>query len=171
MNAVGISNLVLWSVQGFLALLFLFAGLPKLLGRGLERWTGFAEMPRAEVVFIGLTEVLGAAGLVLPMATGVLAWLTPLAALGLAVIVFMATGFHIRGNEYLNAIETALWASISVIVAIGRWDLVATRANVPAWFLVGALAVLVPAAIINVVILLKRPATRVAKRPVRSIAA
>ncbi|HET7552063.1 MAG TPA: DoxX family protein [Gemmatimonadaceae bacterium] len=171
MNAVGISNLVLWGVQGFLALLFLFAGIPKLLGRGLERWTGFAELPRAEVVFIGLTEVLGAAALVLPMATGMLTWLTPLAALGLALIVLMATGFHLRGSEYLNAIETALWASISVVVAIGRWDLVATRLSVPAWVIVGALAVLVPAAIINVIILLKRPVTRAVKQPVRSIAA
>ncbi|HEU4586568.1 MAG TPA: DoxX family protein [Gemmatimonadaceae bacterium] len=87
MNAVGIPNLVLWSVQGLLALLFLFAGIPKLLGRGLDQWTGFAELPRAEVVFIGLTEVLGGAGLVLPMAIGMLTWLTPLAAIGLAVIV------------------------------------------------------------------------------------
>jgi uncharacterized membrane protein YphA (DoxX/SURF4 family) len=154
MHATDIPNLVLWSVQGFLAFLFLFAGVPKLLGRGLERWTGFAELPRTEVVFIGLTEVLGAAALVLPMAIGILRWLTPLAALGLAVIVLMATGFHLRANEYINAIETALWASISVVVAIGRWDLVATRVSVPAWVLVGALAVLVPAAIINVIGLL-----------------
>lgn len=171
MYATGIVNIVLWSVQGLLALLFLFAGVPKLLGRGLEQWTGFAELPRAEVVFIGLTEVIGAAALVLPMATGMLTWLTPLAALGLATTVLMATGFHLRRNEYLNAIETALWASISVVVAVGRWDLVATRARVPAWVLVGALAVLVPAAIINVIILLKRPDANAVKRPARSIAA
>ncbi len=171
MYATGILNIVLWSVQGLLALLFLFAGVPKLLGRGLEQWTGFVELPRAEVVLIGLMEVMGAAALVLPMAIGILAWLTPLAALGLAVIVLMATGFHLRGNEYINAIETALWASISVVVAVGRWDLVATRASLPAWVLVGALAVLVPAAIINVIVLLKRPVTSAVKRPARSIAA
>lgn len=171
MNAVGMPNLILWSVQGLLALLFLFAGIPKLLGRGLERWTGFAELPRAEVVFIGLTETLGAAALVLPMAIGTLTWLTPLAALGLALIVLVATGFHLRGDEYLNALETTLWASISLVVAIGRWDLIATRVSIPAWLLVGALAVLVPAAIINVVILFRRPARNVAKQPARSIAA
>ena len=171
MNAVGISNLVLWGVQGFLALLFLFAGIPKLLGSGLERWTGFAELPRAEVVFIGLTEVLGAAALVLPMATGMLAWLTPLAAMGLAVIVLMATGFHLRASEYLEALETVLWASICIVVAIGRWGLVTTSVIVPEWALVGAVAVLVPAAIINVILLLKRPVKSVVKRPVRSVAA
>jgi uncharacterized membrane protein YphA (DoxX/SURF4 family) len=70
---------VLWSAQGFLALFFLAAGAPKILGRGLDRWIGFSDLPRAEVVLIGVTEVLGAAGLVLPEATGILPWLTPLA--------------------------------------------------------------------------------------------
>jgi uncharacterized membrane protein YphA (DoxX/SURF4 family) len=77
----------------FFALSFLAAGVPKILGRGLEQWTGFANQPRSLVIFIGLTEVLGAAGLVLPMATGTLPWLTPLAAVGLAIIVLIATGF------------------------------------------------------------------------------
>src|SRR5213593_4311252 len=108
-------NLVLWSVQGFLALFFLAAGAPKLIGRGLERWTGFSELPRPLVVFIGFAEVLGAAGLVLPMATGILPWLTPLAAVGLAIIVLMATGFHLRADERVNALESGFWASIAAV--------------------------------------------------------
>jgi hypothetical protein len=163
MHAANGSNLALWSVQGFLALLFIFAGAPKVLGRGLEQWTGFSNLPRAEVVYIGATELLGAAGLVLPMATGILPWLTPVAAIGLAVIVLMATGFHLRANEYLNAVETGLWASISTVIAIGRWDVVAAHAAIPAGVLVGALAVLVPAAIVTVIILLKRPVRSVTR--------
>src|SRR5437660_11824149 len=89
MNELNVLNLVLWSVQGFLALFFLAAGAPKIIGRGLERWTGFSDLPRPLVISIGLAEVLGAAGLVLPMASGILPWLTPLAAIGLAVIVLM----------------------------------------------------------------------------------
>jgi hypothetical protein len=150
-------NLVLWSVQVFLALFFLGAGAPKILGRGMERWTGFAEMPRSQVVFIGLAEVLGAMALVLPMATGVWPWLTPLAAVGLAIIVLMATGFHLRADERLNALETVLWAGIAGVIAIGRWDLVTSVAQVPSLVLVIALALLVPAAIINVIVLLRRP--------------
>src|SRR5881409_4029720 len=92
MNAMNVLNLVLWSVQGFLALFFLAAGAPKLIGRGLERWTGFSDLPRPLVVFIGVTEVLGAAGLVLPMATGIVPWLTPLAAVSLGIIMLMAPG-------------------------------------------------------------------------------
>src|SRR3989442_14086927 len=110
MNAMNILNLVLWIVQGLLALFFLAAGAPKLIGRGLERWTGFSDLPRPMVVFIGFTEVIGAAGLVLPMANGVVPWLTPLAAVGLAIIVFMDTRFHLPADERVNALETALWA-------------------------------------------------------------
>lgn len=157
MNAMNMLNIVLWGVQSFLALFFLAAGAPKILGRGIEKWTGFSELPRSQVVFIGLAEVLGAAGLVLPMATGVLPWLTPLAALGLATIVLMATGFHLRADERLNAVETGLWAGIAAAVAIGRWDLVGSGADVSPWVLVAVLVVLVPVAIINVIVLWKRP--------------
>ena len=151
-------NVVLWSVQGFLALFFLAAGAPKLIGRGLERWTGFSEVPRLLVVFIGVTEVLGAAGLVVPMVTGMAPWLTPLAALGLAVIALMATGFHLRADERINALETGLWACIAVVIAIGRWDLlVASHSYVAPWVLVAAVGVLVPAVIINLVVLFRRP--------------
>jgi hypothetical protein len=144
MDATDVLGIALWGAQGFLALFFLAAGAPKVLGRGLQRWTGFSELPRSQVVFTGLAEVLGAAGLVLPVATGVLPWLTPLAAVGLAIIGLMAAGFHVRADERLNVAETGLLAGIAAAVAIGRWDLVA------------ALALLVPAAVINVIVLWKR---------------
>jgi hypothetical protein len=150
-------NVVLWGVQVFLALFFLVAGAPKLIGRGIDQWTGFSDVPRLEVVFIGVAEVVGAAGLVLPMAFGILPWLTPLAAVGLAIIVLMAAGFHLRADERLNALETGLWASIAAVVAIGRWDLVASHVDVSPWILTTAVALLAPAAIINVVVLLRRP--------------
>jgi len=151
-------NLVLWSAQAFLALFFLAAGAPKLIGRGLERWTGFSDLPRPMVVFIGFTEVLGAAGLVLPMATGIVPWLTPLAAVGLGLIVLMAAGFHLRADERLNAIEAGLWASIAAVIAIGRWDLFgATHAGAPPWVVVAALSLLVPSVIINLIVLFRRP--------------
>src|SRR5829696_1940074 len=120
MNAINVLNIVLWSVQGFLALFFLAAGAPKILGRGIERWTGFSDLPRSQVVFTGVAEVLGAAGLVLPMATGVLPWLTPLAAVGLAVIGLLAAGFHVRADERLNVAETGLLAGIAAAVVVGR---------------------------------------------------
>ena len=164
MNAMNLLNVALWSVQGFLALFFLAAGAPKLLGRGLERWTGFSDLARPLVVFIGFTEVLGAAGLVLPMATGIVPWLTPLAAVGLGIIVLMATGFHLRADERVNALETGLWASIAAVIAIGRWDLVvAAHAYAPPWVLVLALGLLVPSVILNLIVLFKRPVDSAAR--------
>jgi hypothetical protein len=102
-------NLILWIVQVFLALFFLEAAVPKIIGRGLEQWTGFSDVPRPLVLSIGIAELFGAAGLVLPMATGILPWLTPLAGIGLAINVLMASGFHIRARHSLGI------ASISMI--------------------------------------------------------
>ena len=138
----------------------------KILGRGLERWTGSSDLPRPLVVFIGCAEVLGAAGLVLPMTPGVLPWLTPLAAVGLAISVLLAAGFHLRADERLSALETGLWASIAAVVAIGRWELIAARGEVPPWVLGAALGLLVPAAVLNVIVLWRRPVKSGPPRPV-----
>jgi hypothetical protein len=158
MQTTHLANLVLWSVQGFLALFFLLAGAPKIIGRGINRWTGFSDVPRPMVVIIGLAEVFGAAGLVVPMATGMLPWLTPLAGVGLALIVVMATGFHLRADERLQALETALWAGTASAVAIGRWRLVQSAVHVAPLAVVWVLSVLVPAVVINIIMLLRRSA-------------
>jgi hypothetical protein len=50
----------------------------------------------------------------------------------------MATGFHLRADERLNAVETGLWAGIAAAVAIGRWGLVSSRADGSPWILVVA---------------------------------
>lgn len=150
------ANVVLWSVQVLLALFFFAGGAPKVFGKGFDNWVGFSDLPRPLVILIGSAEVLGAVGLVLPMSTGVMPWLTPLSAVGLAVTVLMASGFHIRGAEGLIAVGTALWAGIAASIAIGRWDLVASGPRVPAWVLVAALGVMFPAAIVNVVVLWRR---------------
>lgn len=150
-------DLVLWGAQGFLALFFLFAGAPKIFGRGIERWVGFSDLSRPLVVFIGLAEVLGAAALVLPMAGGSMPWLAPLAAIGLALIVLLAAGFHLRADERLLAVETGLWAALAAVVAVGRWGLIPSRMHVPGRALVAAVIVIVPTLILIIVILLRRP--------------
>ncbi len=157
MPGANVVDVVLWGVQGFLALFFLLAGAPKIVGRGVDRWIGFSDVPRPLVVTIGLAEILGSAGLILPMASGVLAWLTPLASVGLGLIVLMATGFHLRADERLPALETGLWAATAGVVAIGRWQLVLSAVRVPPLAVAVALSVLVPAVIVNIVILLRRP--------------
>ena len=149
-------HVLLWIAQGLLALFFFAGGAPKVLGRGIDAWVGFCDLPRAEVILIGVTEVLAAAGLVLPEASGTLPWLTPLAAIGLTVIGLMAAGFHARANEWLNILETSLLACIAGVIAIGRWHLITSSTDIPAWTLIVALCLLLPAAIINVTVLLRR---------------
>lgn len=147
----------LWVAQGLLGLFFLAAGLPKVVGRGIDRWVGFDDLARTLVVIIGVCEVAAAFALVVPMLIGTFEWMTPLAAIGLAVVSLMASGFHVRAGEALPAVETALWASLAGSVAIGRWPEIETGPSWPAELLALAIAVLIPATIVNLVLLARRP--------------
>lgn len=96
-------SVALWIVNILLAAVFLAAGGAKvvrsrsdLVSAGMA-WAG--EVSDAGVRMIGLVEVLGAVGLVVPMATGVAPVLTPLAAVGLALVMLAATVFHVRREE------------------------------------------------------------------------
>lgn len=148
----------LWAAQAVLALFFLFAGLPKIAGRGIDRWTGFDDVPRPLTVVIGIAEVAAPVALVLPMLLGRLEWTTPLAAAGLAVVTLMASGFHVRAGEWLPALETALWAALAGAVAIGRWGLLGTGPALAAELLVPVIGVLVVALVVNIVAIFRTPA-------------
>jgi uncharacterized membrane protein YphA (DoxX/SURF4 family) len=147
----------LWIAQIFLALFFLAAGLPKVLGRGIDRWVGFEDVPRPMTILIGIAEVAAAVALVVPMLVDELQWTTPAAAIGLAAIVLPACGFHIRAHEWLPATETALWATLAGSIAIGRWDEMSTGPSISVDVLVPVIACLVVAIIGNLVILFRQP--------------
>jgi hypothetical protein len=68
--------------------------------------------------FIGISELAGGLGLILPQATHTAPVLTPLAALGLAIIMILAIGFHLRRKEPATAAVVLL--ILSVFVTIGR---------------------------------------------------
>ena len=68
--------------------------------------------------FIGVSELAGGLGLILPQATHTAPLLTPLAALGLAIIMVLAIGFHLRRKEPATA--AAVLLILSVFVTIGR---------------------------------------------------
>jgi hypothetical protein len=155
----------LWAAQAVLALFFLFAGLPKIAGRGIDRWTGFDDVPRPLTVLIGVAEVAAPVALVLPMLLGRLEWMTPLAAAGLAVVTLMASGFHVRAGEWLPALETALWAALAGAVAVGRWGLLGTGPTLAAELLVPVIGVLVVALVVNIVAIFRTPAPARAPEP------
>jgi uncharacterized membrane protein len=119
-------NSCLWILQVVLAAAFLWVGVghafyPEMVRRviGWAKW--IAEARREFLTFIGVCEILGALGLILPASTGILPWLTPLAALGLATMMILAGGFHILRREYPAIIPNVVLFVVAALVAYGRW--------------------------------------------------
>jgi len=74
--------------------------------------------------FVGISELLGAFGVVLPMLTGILPWLTPYAAIGLTLVQgFAIFTEHVPKKEYKTLPLNLYFAAMSIFVAIGRWTL------------------------------------------------
>ena len=122
-------KVALWIVQALLALAFLAAGAMKLTQplatlTASIAWT--ADVPELLVRLIGLAEVLGALGLVLPAATRIRPRLTPLAAAALALDMALASVFHLARGEATMLPVTLVLAALLAFVAWGR----ATRAPV-----------------------------------------
>ncbi|GAA3427776.1 DoxX family protein [Streptosporangium sandarakinum] len=116
-------SLVLWVFQALLAVLFLIAGGLKIVApleaiSGLMPWV--EDFPRLQVAGIGIIEVCGAAGLVLPGMTRIAPVLTPLAAIGFVILMAGATVTHLgRGEAHLIGGNLAVIV-IAAIVAWGR---------------------------------------------------
>ena len=111
---------VLWIVQALLALLFLFAGGMKLI-LPLEQLEGPVSLPGAFLRFIGIAEVLGALGLVLPTLLRICPGLTPLAAAGLVVIMIGATAITAASGTIALAVIPLAVGLLAAFVAYGRW--------------------------------------------------
>jgi hypothetical protein len=113
----------LWIVQGLLAALFLAAGGMKLttpaekLAASMP-WTAGSMIYLAR--FIGLAEIAGALGLILPAATRIRPRLTALAALGLTTVMALAGLFHLSRGEFAVAPVPALLGLLAAFVAWGR---------------------------------------------------
>jgi hypothetical protein len=113
----------LWIVQGLLALLFLFAGGIKLV-LPLEALTEQTPLPGWFVRFLGVAEVLGAIGLILPGLLGIRPGLTPLAAAGLVIIMIGATVLtlvEVAPGGIAAALIPLVVGLLSAFVAYGRW--------------------------------------------------
>ena len=116
-------DIALWIVTGMLTGAFLAAGLIKTfvpknkLATNLA-WT--ADASAGTVRLIGIAEVLGAIGLVLPWLTGIAPILTPLAAVGLAIIQALAIPVHMRRGEQKIVPVNIVLMLLALFVAIGR---------------------------------------------------
>jgi hypothetical protein len=117
---------LLWIVQGLLALVFLFTGGMKLLLL-LEELTAQFPGPGWFVRFLGLAEVLGAFGLILPGLLRIRPGLTPLAAAGLVIIMIGATVITPMLMDAALALIPLVLGVLAAFVAYGRWRLVPLR--------------------------------------------
>ena len=121
----------LWTAQVLLALVFAISGLVKLTISAAalaQKVPAEALLPLALIRFIGVAEVAGAIGLILPSATRILPVLTPVAARALALVMALAAVFHISRGELSSLAVVLVLGAIAVFISWGR----TTRAPIPA---------------------------------------
>lgn len=120
-------NIALWILQVLLALMFLFAGGTKLvLSPEVMASMGSpnqVHLPGLFLKFLGVVEVLGALGLILPGLFRTRTELTPLAALGLFIIMIGAVVLTIMGDGVGAAVVPFIVGLLCAFVAYGRWKL------------------------------------------------
>ena len=117
----------LWVVQVFLMLVFMFAGVVKLV-LPVEALTATDSPDQIQLSgtflrFIGVAEVLGALGLVLPGLLRIRRILTPLAAAGLVIIMIGATSITLANGQPSAALISFVVGLIASFVAYGRYRL------------------------------------------------
>ena len=119
-------NIVLWIIQILLVLVFLSHGRLMLLPpASLQSGMAYImAIPTGFRRFIGIAEILASIGLVLPALTGILPWLTPLAAAGLVIPMVSAVIFHILRKEYPNIAFNLILLALAVFVTFGRFVIV-----------------------------------------------
>jgi hypothetical protein len=120
-------NGVLWALQILWGFFFAGSGFGKVLlydaalyAEAPRAVAWYAAVPQPLIVFIGVCEVLGGLGLILPAITRVKPRLTPLAAAGLALTMVLAAGFHLLRGEYALVPANVVLAAVAGFIAVGR---------------------------------------------------
>jgi uncharacterized membrane protein YphA (DoxX/SURF4 family) len=119
-------NIALWIAQILLVLLYGMAGAFKTfqVAKVREQMPWAKDRSDAFIRFVGISELLGALGMVLPLLTGILPWLTPLAAAGLTIIQLLAIfSEHLPKKEYKVIPMNVVLMALSIFIVIGRANL------------------------------------------------
>lgn len=118
-------HIALWVAQGLLATAFIMAGFMKttmpvadLAANGLTFVNNFSE---GMVRFIGISEILGGMGLILPALLRIKPMLTPIAALGLAFVMVLAAIYHVSVGE--PPVQNFILLALAVFIAWGRFKM------------------------------------------------
>lgn len=117
-------NIALWIVAGLLAAMFLLAGVMKVatpkekLESTIMVWSKGWSRPQLQA--LGAVEILGAIGLILPRALNIAPVLTPLAAIGCAIVMIGAAITHARMKDYQGIAMPVVLLILAAVVAVGR---------------------------------------------------
>lgn len=117
-------SITLWIVQILLGAAFIMAGVMKSftpIPQLALRMPWAAELPEALVRFIGISELAGGIGVLLPSLLRVKPQLTPLAAVGLGTIMFLAAAFNFSRGDMAHIGMDAMLGLLAAFVAWGRW--------------------------------------------------
>ena len=116
-------SIITWALSGLLAALFLMAGLAKVRSphNSTKPMPTLLDYTPGQVRWIGIVEILGAIGIILPALLGILPWLTVVSALGLALIQFLAIFAHRKHNEAftMNIIVMVVALAVAVLRIAG----------------------------------------------------
>lgn len=124
-------NGLIWTFQGLLAAVFFMAGflkeskskaeLKEMRGETLA-WVD--DVSAGKIKLIGILELMAAFGLILPQLTGILPWLPPFAAVGLALMMIGALMLNVRKRNKVAIMENIVLLILAAFVAYGRFILV-----------------------------------------------
>ncbi|SFC75342.1 DoxX-like family protein [Flexibacter flexilis DSM 6793] len=116
-------NTTLWIIQAVLAAVFFMSGTVVYLMRDKlkSKMTWLTAYSSSMVLVICLSKIAGAIGLILPLYLGIATILTPLAAVGLAIVMALAFAYHLQHKEYKDVPATVLFFALSLFVAYGRF--------------------------------------------------
>lgn len=117
-------NVLLWIGQALLSIIFLVSGINKatlsekqLIAKGQ---TGVVGIRDYVIHSIGVMEILGAVGVIVPWITGIMPVFTPVAAICFSILMLLAAPIHYRLKEPRNVLINILIFILAVFVAIGR---------------------------------------------------
>jgi uncharacterized membrane protein YphA (DoxX/SURF4 family) len=148
-------NIALWAAQALWGVFFSLNGFGKILcykpalwNQALQQVPWLSAVPRDLFIFIGVCEFLGGVGLILPALTAVKPKLTPLAAVGLTLVMILAALFHIERGEYAFVLINLVMGGVPALIAYGRLR-VTPIASAP----IGAARVLAASAVLVALVL------------------
>ena len=114
-------RIALWSVQIVLAIVFALAGWMKVSTPAAELSKMASGFPLALLRFIGIAELAGAIGIVLPALTRIAPVLTPLASSGFVIVMASAGVLHLVRGQFGELVVVIVLGALAYFVAWGRF--------------------------------------------------